>query len=51
VFIVVKIFFQNQPISIKLDTNHPWVIEIQVCSNKGPISLQRGDKYKTAKLE
>jgi hypothetical protein len=37
----------SSPKSIKLGTNLPWVKEIQVCSNKGP--LQSGDKYKNAK--
>jgi hypothetical protein len=36
--------------SIKLGTNHPWVKGIQVCSNKGPGLLQRGDNHKNVKL-
>jgi hypothetical protein len=45
-----KIFFSrtNRPISIKLGTNHPWVI--LNCSNKGPGTLQRGDNNKNAKI-
>jgi hypothetical protein len=36
--------------SIKLNTNYPWVKEIQVCSNKGPSPFQRGDNHKNVKL-
>jgi hypothetical protein len=32
--------------SIKLNTNYVWVKEIQVCSNKVPCPLQRGDNHK-----
>jgi hypothetical protein len=39
------------PKSIKLGTNYPWVKEIQVCSNKGPGPLQRGDNHKNLKME
>ena len=48
----LKIFFfrTGRPISIKLGINHPWVMEILNCSNKGPGSLQRGDNYKNAKM-
>jgi hypothetical protein len=46
-----KIFSRtSQPISIKLSTNHPCVKGIQICSNKGPGPLQRGDNYKNAKM-
>jgi hypothetical protein len=38
------------PNSIKLDTNYPWVKEIQVCSNNGTSLLQRGDNHKTVKM-
>ena len=38
------------PNSIKLGTNHPWVKGIQVCSNKGPYPLQRGDNHKNVKI-
>jgi hypothetical protein len=43
-----KIFFSRTigHNSIKLGTNHPWVKGIQVCSNKGPGPLQRGDNHK-----
>jgi hypothetical protein len=47
-----KIFSRtSRRISIKLGINHPWVKEILNCLNKGPGPLQRGDKYKTAKME
>jgi hypothetical protein len=47
-----KIFFSrtSRPNSIKLDTNYLWVKGIQVCSNKGPGSLQRGDNHKNVKM-
>ena len=49
----LKIFFfrTNGPNSIKLGTNYPWVKGIQVCSNKGPGPLQRGDNHKNVKLD
>jgi hypothetical protein len=34
----------------KVGTNYPWVKEIQVCSNKGPGPLQRGDNHKNVKI-
>jgi hypothetical protein len=34
---------------MKLNTNYPWVKGIQVCSNKGPGPLQRGDNHKKYK--
>jgi hypothetical protein len=37
-------------ISIKLDTNHPWVKGILNCSNKGQGPLQRGDNQKNTKM-
>jgi hypothetical protein len=42
--IFFKIFFfrTSWPNSIILNTNYPAVKEIQVCSNKGPGSLQKG---------
>jgi hypothetical protein len=47
-----KIFFSrtSRPKLIKLGTNYLWVKEIQVCSNKGPGSLQRGDNHKNIKM-
>jgi hypothetical protein len=47
-----KIFFfrTSWPNSIKLGTNYPWVKGIQVCSNKGPGPLQRGDNHKNVKM-
>jgi hypothetical protein len=46
-----KIFFPrtSRPKSIKLGTNYPLVKRIQVCSNKGPGPLQRGDNHKKCK--
>jgi hypothetical protein len=38
------------PFSIKLKTNYPWKKGIQVCSNKGPGTIQRGDNYKNVKM-
>jgi hypothetical protein len=47
VFILKKIFSRtSMPISIKLGINHPWVMGILNCSNKGPGPLQRGDNCK-----
>jgi hypothetical protein len=46
-FILKKIFSRTRsPISIKLDTNHPWVKGVLKCSNKVPDPLQRGDNHK-----
>ena len=49
---LLKIFFSrtSRPISIKLDTNHPGVKGIQVCSNEGPGPLSKGDNHKNAKI-
>jgi hypothetical protein len=38
------------PISMKLCINHPWVMGVLNCSNKGPGPFQRGDNYKIAKM-
>ena len=56
----VKIHWRNSKIfsrttgwiSTKFSTKHPWVIGIQVCSNKGPRPFTRGDtcNYKIVKL-
>jgi hypothetical protein len=35
---------------MKVNTNHPWVKGIQVCSNKGPDPLQMGDNHKNLKM-
>jgi hypothetical protein len=46
-----KIFSRtSRPISIKLDTNHPWVNEILYYTNKGSGPLQRGDNHKNSKI-
>ena len=46
-----KIFSRTSwPNSIKLNTNYPWMKEIQVCSIKGPGPLQRGDNQKNVKI-
>jgi hypothetical protein len=49
---IEKIFLSRTslPISIKLGTNLSRVKEIQICSNKGPGPLQRGDNHKSAKM-
>jgi hypothetical protein len=50
-FILTKIFSKtSRPISMKLDTNHPWVKGIPNCSNKGSDHLQRGDNNKTKNM-
>jgi hypothetical protein len=38
------------PKSIKLGTNYLWVKGMQVCSNKGQGSLQRGNNHKNVKI-
>jgi hypothetical protein len=38
------------PNSIKLGTNYPLVKGIQLCSNKGPGPLQRGNNHKSVKM-
>jgi hypothetical protein len=47
-----KIFFSRtrRPNWIKLGTNYPWLKGIQVCSNKGPGPLRRGDNRKHVKI-
>ena len=47
----LKVFFFRTigPISHKLDTKHPWIMGIQVCSNEGPHIFPRGDNNKIAK--
>jgi hypothetical protein len=40
----------SKPKLIKLGTNYLWVKGIQVCSNKGPDSLQRGDNHKNIEM-
>jgi hypothetical protein len=51
---ILKIFFSrtSRPNSIKLGTNYFLKKGIQVCSNKGPGFLQRGDtcNYKNVKI-
>ena len=42
--------YRTWPISTKLGTKHPWVKEIQVCSNEGPSALPRGDNYEMVKI-
>jgi hypothetical protein len=39
-----------QPNSIELGTYYPWVNGIEVCTNKGPGFLQRGENHKNAKI-
>ena len=38
------------PISTKLDTKHPWVKGIQVCSDEGPRPFPRGDNSEIVNL-
>ena len=47
----LKIFFSRTtgPVSSTLGTKHPWVRDIQVCSNEGSWRFLRGDNYKIAK--
>jgi hypothetical protein len=40
----------SRPNSIKLGTNYPWVMGIQICSYKGPGPIQRGDNHKNVKM-
>jgi hypothetical protein len=40
----------STPKAIKLGASYPWVKGIQVCSNKGPSPLQRGDSNKNVKM-
>jgi hypothetical protein len=48
---ILKIFSRtSRPKLIKLETNYLWVKGIQVCSNKGLGSLQRGDNHKNIKM-
>jgi hypothetical protein len=35
---------------MRLDTNYPWTKGIQVCTNKGPIPLQKEDNHKNVKM-
>ena len=48
----LKIFFYRTtgPISTKLNTKHPWVKGIQVCSNEGPHLFPRGHNYEIVKI-
>ena len=46
-----KIFSRTiGPILTKLDTKHPYIKGIQVCSNEGPHLFPRGDDSKIAKI-
>jgi hypothetical protein len=40
----------SRPISIKLDTNHPWGKGMQNCKNNSSDPIQRGDDHKNAKM-
>ena len=47
---LLRIFSRtSKPESIQLGTTYRWVKEIQVCSNKGLGSLQRGDNHKNVR--
>jgi hypothetical protein len=46
-----KNLFQNQLVKFNQTWyKYPWVKGIQVCSNKGPGLLQRGDNHKNVKI-
>jgi hypothetical protein len=49
---ILKIFFAKTrtPILIILSTNHLCIKGIEVCTNKGTNSLQRGDNHTNAKI-
>jgi hypothetical protein len=49
-FLKISFSRTSRPNSIKLDINYSWVKGIQVCSNKGPGPLQRGDNHKNVKM-
>jgi hypothetical protein len=46
----IIIFRTSWPISIKFDTNRPWVKGILNCPNKGPGPLQWGNNHINAKI-
>jgi hypothetical protein len=49
---IEEIFFRtNNPISIKLGTNQPWVKRIENCSKEGPGSFLWGDNHINVKIE
>jgi hypothetical protein len=52
VYIEKKNFFSRTswPISIKINTNHPWMKGIVNCSNKVLGPLQRGENQKNVKI-
>ena len=45
-----NLVLKNQPISIKLETKHPLVMRVQVCSNEGPHPFSSGDNYEIANI-
>ena len=47
---IAKITKTTEPISTKFGTKHPWVKEIQVCSNEGPRPFPGGDKKEIVKI-
>jgi hypothetical protein len=50
-FFVKNLLLQNQQAKINQTLyNYPLMKGIQVCSNKGPGSLQRGDNHKSVKM-
>ena len=49
-YLKIFLFRTTRSISTKLGTKHPWVEEIQVCSNEGLRPSQRGDKSEMVKL-
>ena len=48
----IFIFFSRTtgPISTKVDTKHPWVMGIQVCSNEGLHPFPWGENYEIVKI-
>jgi hypothetical protein len=47
----LKIFSRTTgPILTRLDTNHPWVKEIQVCTKEGDSLSPRGDNSERVKM-
>ena len=47
---IAKIKKNTEPISTKFGTKHPWVKEIQVCSNEGLCLYLRRDNYEIVKI-
>jgi hypothetical protein len=51
VYIEKKVFSRtSKPIPIKLGTNHPLVMRIKNCTNRGPGPLKKGDNQQNAEI-